>query len=1032
MVAPIVYPQIRTSADLLKSTIRMEALIPFLQQQKAEACAIVNSKLYGLLPFWHATKEAGIHAVIGLSVRVQFTEEMVLPLVLYAKNNTGYKSLLKISSSVAIRPDELLPWRWLAAYANGCAGVIPVMDDSSWLHSEADSFLTELKQLFQSNLYIGIARKGGPSPEERAAVMAAEKINCKIVILHESTFLRPEDHFAYEVARAIETGVKLGESLQGNRTKHQFVPTAEEFANLFADREEWMSNTRDLLLGCRVDLTFGQTFMPKFHVEEGKTAEEVLHEHAFSGLKARLQSAELPSPYIERLQYELQIIYTMGYADYFLIVEDFMRFARESHILTGPGRGSSASSLVAYALQITQVNPLQYDLLFERFLNPERVSLPDIDIDFVDTRRQEVIDYVARKYGKQYVAQIITFGTLSAKAVARDVARMFNFDNETLEMISKLIPNRYGITLSQAYEDSQPLRDWIGQQEIRMRWFTTARALEGLPRNASTHAAGVVLSPVPLVDVIPIEEGHEGVYLTQWPMQEVEKSGLLKMDFLGLRNLTILEQICRSISYTHGVAIDLNHLPMDDEKTFRLLAVGDTSGIFQLESEGMRGALRDIKPTHFLDIVAVNALYRPGPMDFIPVYARRKHGHEPVEMPHPILEPILRETYGVIVYQEQIMRIAHLFAGFTIGEADLLRRAVSKKKREILEQQRAHFVEGALRQGHDAKTAENIYALIVRFADYGFPKSHAVAYSIISYQLAYLKANYPVNFYAALLTNATGNQDKLAQILLEAKQRGIEVLPPSIHKSVRHFKVENGRIRFSLSAIKGVPQPFLQSLLAVRNERQQPFEDLFDLAVSLSAATFNRKAIEPLIKAGALDELGRDRAVLLATIEAAAKQAELVRPNEGENLFSDSFLVFGKPKHVQVEPMPEKNKLQFEKEVLGFYLSEHPVTKLRQQAPQVNATVQTMRTMKPNSYVKCIGMITEVRQLRTKKGELMAFAQLEDEFGLLSLTLFPKEYHHVMDKLKEDVFVFVEGILEYRFNKPQLKVKQMDIKLSSF
>lgn len=1029
MVMPMVYPQIRTSADLLKSTIRVESLIPFLQQQKAEACAIVNSKLYGLLPFWHAAKEAGIHAVIGLAVRVRFTEEIVLPLVLYAKDNTGYKSLLKISSSVAIRPDELLPWRWLAGYATGCAAVIPAMEERcSWLKEEAWDFARELKDLLQADLYIGISRKNQPFPEEPLAVQAAQRLGCKIVVLHESTFLRPEDHFAYEVARAIDTGVKLGESLQGNKTKHQFVPTAEEFFMVFEGREDWLQNTRELLLGCRVELTFGQVFMPRFSVEKGETAEQVLYEHAASGLKGRLQMAELPKRYAERLQYELQIIYSMGYADYFLIVEDFMRFARESGILTGPGRGSSASSLVAYALHITQVDPLQYDLLFERFLNPERVSLPDIDIDFVDTRRQEVIEYVAQKYGKQHVAQIITFGTLSAKAVARDVARMFNFDNETLEMISKLIPNRHGITLTQAYADSQALRDWIGQESIRTKWFAAARALEGLPRNASTHAAGVVLSPVPLVDVIPIEEGHEGVYLTQWPMQEVEKAGLLKMDFLGLRNLTILEQICRSVQYTHGVAIDLNHIPMEDEKTFRLLAAGDTSGIFQLESEGMRGALREIRPTHFLDIVAVNALYRPGPMDFIPVYARRKHGVESVEVLHPVLEPILRETYGVIVYQEQIMRIAHQFAGFTIGEADLLRRAVSKKNRAILEQQQTRFVEGALQQGHDARTAEDIYALIVRFADYGFPKSHAVAYSVISYQLAYLKANYPVNFYAALLTNATGNQDKLAQLLLEAKQRGIEVLPPSIQKSARHFKVENGRIRFSLSAIKGVPQPFLQKLLAVRSARQEPFADLFDLAVSLSAATFNRKAIEPLIKAGALDEFGRDRAVLLATIEAAVKQAELVRPDEGEDLFSDSFLSFGKPKHVQVEPMPEKNKLQFEKEVLGFYLSEHPVTKLRQHIQQVNATMQTLRTLKPNSYVKCIGMITDVRQLRTKKGELMAFAQLEDEYGSISLTIFPKEYNQVMGMLKEDAFVFVEGFLEYRFNKPQLKVKQIDMK----
>ena len=1026
MVRPIVYPQIRTSADVLKSTIRMETLIPFLQQQKAEACAIVNSTLYGLLPFMHATQQAGIHAVVGLSIRVQFAENVSLPLVLYAKNQAGYKSLLKISSAVAIREDELLPWRWLAGYAAGCVAVVPVLDEQcSWLRSDVQSFLHDLKALFKEELYIGISRKIQAAPEEELAEQVAHTLGSTIIVLHESTFLHPEDHFAYEVARAIDTGVKLGESLQGNKSKHQFVPTAEAFYALFKGREQWLENTRALLLSCHVDLSFGQTFMPKFPLAEDETAEQVLYKHASEGLKHRLQMNDIPKHYIDRLQYELNIINTMGYADYFLIVEDFMRFAREADILTGPGRGSSASSLVAYALQITQVDPLTYDLLFERFLNPERVSLPDIDIDFVDTRRQEVIQYVAQKYGKQYVAQIITFGTLSAKAVARDVARMFNFDSETLEMISKCIPNRQGITLSQAYAESQMLREWIAQDKVREKWFTAAMSLEGLPRNASTHAAGVILSPVPLVEVVPIEQGHDGVYLTQWPMQEVEKSGLLKMDFLGLRNLNVLEQICRSVQYTHDTIINLNRIPMNDAKTFQLLAQGDTSGIFQLESEGMRSALREIRPTHFLDIVAVNALYRPGPMEFISVYARRKHGMEPVEMPHPVLEPILQETYGIIVYQEQIMRIANVFAGFTIGEADLLRRAVSKKNRDILEKERAHFVEGALGQGYDAKTAEAIYALIVRFADYGFAKSHAVAYSMISYQLAYLKANYPVNFYAALLTNATGNQEKLAQILSEAKQRGIEVLPPSIHKSARHFKVENGRIRFSLSAIKGVPQPFLQKLIRVRDERGQPFEDLFDLAVSLSATTFNRKVIEPLIKAGALDDFGRDRATLLATIEAAVKQAELIRPNEEESLFSDSFFAFGKPKHVKVEPIPEKIKLQFEKEVLGFYLSEHPIAKLRQQGPQVNATIQTMRTMPANSFVKCIGAITEVRQLRTKKGELMAFAQLEDEFGTIALTLFPKEYNQVASRLKEDAFVYVEGYLESRFNKLQLKVKQI-------
>ncbi|WP_332651093.1 DNA polymerase III subunit alpha [Lysinibacillus sp. 54212] len=1026
MSRAVVYPQIRTSADVLKSTIRMEALIPFLQRQKAEACAMVGSKLYGLLPFWHEMKKAGIHPVIGLAVNVQYTEETSLPLILYAKNNRGYKNLLKISSSIEIREDKQLPWRWLAGYAEGCVAVIPAMDNKcSWLRIEHEPFAISLKELFASRLFVGISRKEQSVPEEELAISLSNRLQNKVIALHESTFLQEQDHFAYEVARAIDTGIKLGESLHRHKTKHQYVPTAERLHNLY--EKEWLDNTRLVLLDCQVEMDFNHVYMPKYPIAEGQTASKVLYEHAFEGLQSRLQTSQVPEAYLQRLRYELQIIGSMGYEDYFLIVEDFMRFAREANILTGPGRGSSSSSLVAYSLQITHVDPLQFDLLFERFLNPDRVSLPDIDIDFIDTRRNEVIAYVAEKYGKQHVAQIITFGTLSAKAVARDVARMFNFEGEALEMISKLIPNKPGITLRQAYAESENLRQWIGKESIREKWFHTALQLEGLPRNASTHAAGVVLSPMPLVEVVPIEKGHDGVYLTQWPMGEVEQAGLLKMDFLGLRNLTILEQIRRSIQFTHNIEVDLQRIPMNDQKTFQLLQEGDTAGIFQLESEGMRQALHEIRPTHFLDIVAVNALYRPGPMDFIPVYARRKHGQEPVIMPHQVLTPILSETYGVIVYQEQIMRIASVFAGFTIGQADLLRRAVSKKKREILEEQRAAFIQGALQQGYNTEIAEEIYALIVRFADYGFPKSHAVAYSMISYQLAYLKANFPVNFYAALMTNATGNSEKLAQIMQESKAKGIKILPPSIQRSVRHFSVENGQIRFSLAAIKGVPQPFLQKLLSVRQDRGQPFEDLFDVAISLSASVFTRKVMEPLIKAGALDDFGRDRAVLLATIEAAIKHAELVRPNEEVDLFSTAQFTFGKPKHVKVEPMPEKIKLQYEKEVVGFYLSEHPVKKLRANYPQVDTTLHAIKRNPANSAVKLIGIIREVRQIRTKKGELMAFVQVEDEFGTISMTLFPKEYLQAVGGMKEDAFVYAEGILEFRFGKPQLKVKSIKI-----
>ncbi|MBD8032302.1 MULTISPECIES: DNA polymerase III subunit alpha [Solibacillus] len=1022
-----VYPQIRTSADLLKSTIRLEELIPFLHQQKAKSCAIVNTKLYGLLPFWFEMKRAGIHPVIGLTIQLEWTEEQSLPLVLYAKTNEGYQNLLKISSSIAIRSDQTIPLRWLLAYGKGIVFMIPALDlQGRWLQQTAENTLLEIKNAYSNELYIGISRGSNEGPFERQAVEFAVKNGLPIVATHESLFLKEEDFFSYEVAQAIETGVKLNEAAINNK-QESYVLTAEQWQGKFQDEPQWLLQMESLLMSCQVQLTTNDVYMPRFPLQKGDTAEKILQQQVVAGLQRRLKMDSLPSQYLERMNYELDVIQSMGYSDYFLIVADFMRFAREEQILTGPGRGSSASSLVAYALEITQVDPLQYDLLFERFLNPERITLPDIDIDFLDTRRHEVIQYVAKKYGKQYVAQIITFGTLSAKAVARDVARMFNFESETLEMISKLIPNKPGITLQEAYSKSENLREWIAAEPIRQKWFKTSLRLEGLPRNASTHAAGVVLSPVPLVDIVPIEEGHEGIYLTQWPMLEVEQTGLLKIDFLGLRNLTILEQIRKSIQFTHDVRLDFNQIPLNDGKTFELLQHGDTAGIFQLESDGMKNALREIKPTHFLDIVAVNALYRPGPMEFIPLYARRKHKKEQVMMPHPDLTPILEETHGVIIYQEQIMRIANVMAGFSFGQADLLRRAVSKKKRDVLEQQRASFVKGAMAKGYTEQVAEEVYALIVRFADYGFPKSHAVAYSIISYQMAYLKANYPVNFYAALLTNATGNTEKLAQILMEAKARGIEILPPSINRSMRHFKVEGGKIRFSFSAIKGVPQPFLQKLLIAREERQKPFESIFDLAVTMTTANFNRKIIEPLIKAGALDEFGKDRATLLATIEGAQKQADFVRPG-GDDLFEGALLAFGKPKYNETSPIPEKIKLQYEKEVLGFYLSDHPIVKVRKHFPEVTATVQTLSQLKENAYVKMIGQVQEMRQLRTKRGELMAFVQLEDEYGAVSLTLFPKEYEKVVGKLQEDTLLYIEGFFEHRFNKSQIKIKEIIIK----
>lgn len=1010
-----------TSADLLNSTIRLEQLIPFLKEQKTQACAIVNSKLYGLLPFCKALQQANIHAVIGLSVNIQW-QELQIPLVLYAKTQEGYQHLLKISSAVSIREDEVLPWKWLEGYAAGCIALLSsndIAEIGNWTE-----VASALKALFGQYLFMGIARPAGMIAEkEQDYVIWCKNESIPLVASQSCYFLRPEDHFAFEVARAIDTGEKCTDIEESAHLHGYFVPTVDEWSSWFVDCPEWLEASAAMLAGCTAKIPNMPVQMPKFPVPVGETAEKLLVKEAFSGLALRFNQNEIPHVYKERLQYELEIICSMGFADYFLIVADFMRYAKENHILTGPGRGSSAGSLAAYSLSITQVDPLAYGLLFERFLNPERISLPDIDIDFVDNKRQKVIQYVTHKYGKANVAQIITFGTLSAKAVARDVARVLGFEAETLEKISKWIPNKPGITLQKAVAESHGLQGWLAEDEKHRRWLEVALKLEGLPRNSSTHAAGVVLAPSPLVNTMPIEKGHDDIYCTQWPMGDVEACGLVKMDFLGLRNLTILEQIRWSIYKVGGPWIEFERIPMQDEKTFQLLQRGDTLGIFQLESEGMKQALRDIQPTHFLDIVAVNALYRPGPMDFIPIYARRKSGQELVIMPHPVLEPILRETFGVIVYQEQIMQIASKMAGFTMGQADLLRRAVSKKNRQVLEEQRAVFVNGAMKQGYDIHIAEEVYALIVRFADYGFPKSHAVAYSVISYQMAYLKAHYPKSFYAALLSNATGNADKIQQLVNEAKEQGIAFYPPSLKHSTKYFAVEKDGIRYSLSGIKGVPHTFIETVKAIRQSNAETLNNLFDLAVALSAQHFKPKVIEALIFAGAFDYLGRDRAVLIKTVEAALKHAELMRPTEDIDWASATAFSFGKPKYMEAQEMTQKEKLMHEKDSLGFYISAHPVTEERVFWREVNVTCRELKHTRDGTYVKMIGLIEEVKKIRTKKGEQMAFAQLQDEYGLVSITLFPQVFQLVQEFLQEDEILYIEGTVERRFGKPQVKVK---------
>ena len=848
----------------------------------------------------------------------------------------------------------------------------------------------------------------------------------KLVATNQVFYLQKEDSFAHECLLSIKNGDKLQDQERQRLDSDQYyLKTPNEMTELFADLPNLLENTLKIAEECNVMIELHKSKLPKFPTEMDQTPENLLEELCWKGFNERIRKPDEEAK--KRLKYELSIIQKMKFSDYFLIVWDFMKFAREAGILTGPGRGSAAGSLVAYTLYITDVDPIEHQLLFERFLNPERISMPDIDIDFPDHRRDEVIQYVVKKYGQLHVAQIITFGTLAAKASLRDVGRVFGLNTKELDQLSRMIPSKLGITLSEALKESASLKNFVNESSQNRQLFETALRLEGLPRHTSTHAAGVVISEQPLVEVIPIQNGHDQIFLTQYSMEYLEELGLLKIDFLGLRNLSLIESILKSIFRKTGKQLDIKTIPMDDPSTYQLISSGQTTGVFQLESEGMRNVLKRLQPNRFEDVVAVNALYRPGPMENIPHFIDRKHGREKVVYPHPNLKPILENTYGVIVYQEQIMQIAATMAGFTLGEADLLRRAVSKKQREVLDQERAHFISGAEQKGYERVTANQIYDLIVRFANYGFNRSHAVAYSFISYQLAYLKAHYSVHFMASILTSASGNEGKVAQYIRELNLMNVSVLPPSINRSGYTFLAEEEAIRFSLSAIKGVGIAALKEIFRARKTKK--FVDLFDFCMRVSGKIVNRKTIEALIYSGSFDEFGEDRAILLASLDVALEHAQLVMPIEGEqgDLFANvEFNI--RPKYMVVEPIQEEDKLRLEKEVLGFYLSSHPVSIYEKFLSQLNITF-LYEFIPPKNYGKAVVYIGEMKKIRTKKGEQMAFFTMSDQTGEMEAVVFPNVLKKMATILQQGNILVVEGKIEERQGKIQFIVqKGQDIK----
>ena len=1028
-----IHLHVYSAYSLLTSTASVHELIHNAKEKGFKAIALTDRNvMYGTIEFYKLCIKNNIQPIIGLTVDVEseLEKEESFPLVLLAENEKGFKNLLKISSAVQTKAANGIPFKWLKHYAEGLIAITPGFEgeiEQKLLNDQQEQaieIINKLQFIFGKDSFFLSVQNHGIEKESvltRRIQSISEVLNIPMAATNRVHYLEKDDMFAHECLLAIKNGDKLQDEHRERLDSDQFyLKTATEMLEAFSEIPEALENTIAIAKRCLVNIELNKTYLPEFPTVNGEPAESYLERLCQKGLKERF--AAPTEEHYERLNYELSVINSMKFSNYFLIVWDFMRYARENGILTGPGRGSAAGSLVAYVLYITDVDPLSHQLLFERFLNPERISMPDIDIDFPDHRRDEVIEYVAKKYGALHVAQIVTFGTMAAKAAIRDVGRAFGLNSKELEQLSRRIPSRLGINLKDAYKESQSLRAFIDESPMNRKLYDTALKLEGLPRHTSTHAAGVVISEKQLIELIPIQQGHNHVYLTQYSMEHLEEIGLLKMDFLGLRNLSLIESILSSIHRKTGRKVDIKNIPLNDEKTFELLARGETTGIFQLESEGMRKVLSRLKPSRFEDIVAVNALYRPGPMENIPLFIDRKHGVQAVEYPHKDLEHILENTYGVIVYQEQIMQIASTMAGFSLGEADLLRRAVGKKQKDVLDRERAHFVKGALKKGYNEVLANDIYDLIVRFANYGFNRSHAVAYSMIAYQLAYLKANYPLYFMAGLLTSAIGNETKIAQYILETKQKNFDILPPSINYSGYSFQAEKTGIRYSLAAIKSVGAAALREIFSARKNKR--FEDLFDFCTRVSSKAVNRKTLEVLVHSGSFDEFKEDRAVLLASLDVALEHAQLFKVDESSQveLFHDEFQL--KPKYVKVDPIRLEDKLLFEKEALGFYLSDHPISIFEKRLKQAGALVLFELTAERKRAAAGV-YVTSSRKIRTKKGDSMSFLNVSDSSGEMEAVAFPtvyKKYAHLLDQGK---FAVIEGKIEEREGKLQFIIQQV-------
>ena len=1034
--AHFVHLHVHTEYSLLDGACRLKDLVKAARDYRMPALAITDhGNMFGAIDFYRAAMARGIKPIIGCEVYVapkSRFEKSLKPgketsyhLVLLVKDETGYRNLIKLVSIAYLegfyykpRVDKevLAKYREGLIALSGCLkGEIPTLILDNRIE-EAKKVALEYKDIFRQENFFLELHDHGIEEQKRVnteLISMGKELGIGLVATNDCHYIRRSDASAHDILLSIQTATTIDDP---NRlkfpTEEFYLKSPQEMGDLFPEIPEALENTVRIAERCNLELEFGKTYLPHYEPPANRDLDGYLKELCYQGLKGRY--SEITPELKERLEHELKIIKDTKYASYFLIVWDFIRFAKSKGIVVGPGRGSAPGSLVAFSLGVTSLDPIKHGLLFERFLNPERATMPDIDIDFADDRRDEVIDYVIKKYGKKNVAQIATFGTMKARAVIRDVGRSLKFSYSEVDRIAKLIPPEIGVTIEKAIRMVPELKELTKKNEKVKGLVAIAKSLEGLVRHASTHAAGIVISKEPLTNYVPLFKGARDEIATQYAMGPLEAIGLLKMDFLGLRNLTVIGNTMKILKEKENIDIDMSKISLDDEKTFHLLKKAHTVGVFQVESSGMRDLLKKLKPEEFSDIVALIALYRPGPMgsgmadDFI----RSKHGLIPIKYLHPKLEPILKDTYGVILYQEQVMRIASDLAGFTMAKADLLRQAMGKKISVLLDQQRKEFVEGAMRNEITRGIADKIFDLISHFAGYGFNKSHSSAYALISYQTAYLKANYPLYYMAALLTSEMNNTDKLIKYIELTKRMEIELLPPDINESMGDFTVVGNSIRFGLAAVKNVGSGAIASMTKIR-EKKRKFRALYDFCEEVDTRLINRRAIESLIKCGAFDSLGTKRSQLMAVLDEALERAS-VRQKErarGQTSFLEVLEGTKETGYLpDMEEWPENKLLAFEKGALGFYISGHPLARFSQILEKYTTyTTTKLGELANGSEVTIGGIVTTLRLITTRNGKRMAFTGLEDLMGKVEVIVFPDVYNQEASLVRKETMLIVKG-----------------------